>query len=198
MASEKMRCRSQAQNPRPYPAGRRGLDLPDEIHGRLEFTEDGRSANEQRDQPNDGRERTPLWARRGENGGDEVAASRAHEPFKLRCKLMGHLLPIEHEPDHAHDEEHQWRQGQGGVVGQRGGQPEAVVLPPVLDRTEDHVPERRDRHSFPLLPKVTRIERASGIIAAIGPAGKDAAGAAAAIVQVARGATWHVCQTGKP
>ena len=102
---------------------------------------------------------------------------------------MGHLLPIEHEPDHAHDEEHQWRQGQGGVVGQRGGQPEAVVLPPVLDRTEDHVPERRDRHSFPLLPKVTRIERASGIIAAIGPTGKAAAGAAAAIVQVARGAT---------
>ena len=36
-----------------------------------------------------------------------------HEAFKLRCKLMGHLLPIEHEPDHAHDEEHQWRQGQG-------------------------------------------------------------------------------------
>ncbi len=120
-----------------------------------------------------------------------------HEAFELGRELLGHLLPIEHQPDHAHDEQHQRRQGQGGVVGQRGGQPQAVVLPPVLDGTEDHVPEGRDRHSFPLLHKVTRIDRASGIIAAIGQAGKDAAGAAVDMVQVARGATSPVCQTGK-
>ena len=47
------------------------------------------------------------------------------------------------------------------------------------------MPKRRDRHGFPLLHKVTRIERASGIISAIGLAGKDGAGAAADMIHVA-------------
>ena len=54
-------------DPRPYPTGRRGLDFPDQVHRRLEFAEDGGGANEERDQTNDGRDRTPLRARRGEN-----------------------------------------------------------------------------------------------------------------------------------
>ena len=87
------------------------MDLPDEIHRRLEFAEDRGGANEERDQANDGRESTPLWARRGENAGDEFAPSRPHEAFELGRELISHLLPIEHQPDDTYDEQHQWGEG---------------------------------------------------------------------------------------
>ena len=47
-------------DPRPYPAGRGGLDLPDEVQRRLEFAEDRGGANEQRDQADDGRDVPPC------------------------------------------------------------------------------------------------------------------------------------------
>ena len=50
-----------------------------------------------------------------------LSEARPHEAFELRRELLGDLLPIEHQPDHAHDEQHQRGQGQGGVIGQRGG-----------------------------------------------------------------------------
>ena len=127
-----MRSRSTGPDPRPHPVGRGWPDLPDEVQRRLELAEDRGGANEQRDQADDGRERAPLRVRRSENAGHEFAASRAHKTFELGRELSGHLLSIEHQPDHADDEQHQRREGQGGVVGQRGGQPQAVVVPPVL------------------------------------------------------------------
>ena len=69
----------------------------------------------------------PLRARRGENAGDEVAAGRPHQAFELRGELLGHVLPIEHQPDHTNDQQHQGPRDKA-VVGQRGGQPQAVGL----------------------------------------------------------------------
>jgi hypothetical protein len=60
----------------------------------------------------------PLWARRSENAGDKLTAGWPHEAFELGRELRGHLLQIEHQPDHTHDEQHQRRQGQGSVGGQ--------------------------------------------------------------------------------
>jgi len=55
-----------------------------------------------------------------ENTGDEFSSGSAHETFELGRELMDGLLPIEHEPDHANDEQDQRRQGQGGIICQRG------------------------------------------------------------------------------
>ena len=101
-----------------------------------------------------------LRARRGENAGDEFAAGRPHEAFELRRELLSHLLSIEYEPNHANDEQYERCEGQGCVVGERGGQPQAVVLPPVLDGTEGDVPEGCDRHGSSLLHKVAPIDHA--------------------------------------
>src|SRR4030095_5470857 len=65
-----------------------------------------------------------------------------------------------HDAVHAHDEECERREGQGGIVGQRGGQPQTVVVPPVLESTQGRVPEGCDRHGSSLLHKVAPIERA--------------------------------------
>ena len=57
-------------------------------------------------------------------------------------------------------EEYERREGQGSIVGQRGGQPQAVVLPPILDGTERDVPEGCDRHGLSLIHKVAPMDHA--------------------------------------
>ena len=64
----------------------------------------------------------PLWGRGAENASHELAAGRAHEAFDLGGQLVGHLLPRDHQPRHADDEQHQRRQGQGGVERQGRGE----------------------------------------------------------------------------
>jgi hypothetical protein len=98
MASEKTRSLSQDQIPAQAPPVGGGLDLPDEVHRRLQLAEDCRGADEEGDEADDGRERAPLRARGGENAVHQLTAGRAHKAFELGGQLTDHLLPIEHHP----------------------------------------------------------------------------------------------------
>jgi hypothetical protein len=108
------------------------LDLPDEVHRRLELAKNRRGAEEQGDEADDGCPRAPLWGRGGENRVHELAPGRPHEALELGGQLTGHLLPLDHQPRQADDEQHQRRQGQRGVERQGRREPQAVVVPPVL------------------------------------------------------------------
>ena len=99
---------------------RRGSSLPGVRPRPLCTNEQGNQADDGGESPPAGPPRRECWRR--------FAASRPHKAFEPHRELMGDLLPIEHQPDHAHEKQHQWREGQGGVVGQPGRQPQAVVV----------------------------------------------------------------------